>query len=310
MTTVHEKQSEPRNLIRLWLCVVVGVALWFSPTPAGLTNQAWHVFAVFAATIASFLLRPLPMGVCVLIGLLVLSTTGELAPSWHGKDTYVKSLGDLPATASGALEPLIDDVEPADRVKFAFKKALSGFADTTTWLVVAAFLVAGAMIRSGLGRRLALALIARLGGTTLGLGYGIATAEFVLGPFVPSNTARGGGVMAPIVNSLARALGNEASASRERQRPEATNTDGAARYLVLVGAHTNLVTAAMFLTGMAANPLVSKAAADVLGVEFGWGRWLLGGIVPGLVSLAALPAVLHWLTRPAPAAGAAKRQAR
>ena len=65
--------------------------------------------------------------------------------------------------------------------------------------------------------------------------------------------------MAPIVHSLARALG-----SKPDGQPKL-----AGEYLMLNGAHVNLVTAAMFLTGMAANGLVSAAAQDN-GLEFGW----------------------------------------
>ena len=34
-----------------------------------------------------------------------------------------------------------------------------------------------------------------------GLGYALCCAELILGPVVPSNTARGGGILAPIVDS-------------------------------------------------------------------------------------------------------------
>lgn len=297
--------KEPHNLIRLWLCVVVGVALWFSPVPAGLTPPAWHIFAVFAATIVSFLLRPLPMGVCVLLGLLVLGVSHQLFWATSFGQDVQRSINNPPEQPDDIGLNFIGSSLPQESyvvntIKPSFTQSLSGFADTTTWLVVAAFLIAGAMIRSGLGRRIALSMISRLGGTTLGLGYAIAAAEFCLGPFVPSNTARGGGVMAPIVNSLSHALGS--TAEKEPKR--------AGEYLVLVGAHTNLIVAAMFLTGMAANPLVAKAASDVLQVEFGWGRWLLGSIVPGLVSLALLPLLMHWLTKPQATGTAARDEAR
>jgi DASS family divalent anion:Na+ symporter len=67
---------------------------------------------------------------------------------------------------------------------------------------------------------------------------------------------------------------------------------------MLVGAHAKLITAAMFMTGMAANPLVTEAADLVLGVEFGWGTWALGAIVPGLVGLVLLPWFLSKLSPP------------
>ncbi len=174
------------------------------------------------------------------------------------------------------------------RLLLSLKQSLAGFADTTAWLVVAAFLISGAMVHSGLGRRLALMMVAWLGRTTLGLGYAIAAAELLLAPFIPSNTARGGGLMMPIVNSICGVL--ESDPHREPRR--------AGEYLVLCGAHVNLITAAMFLTGMAANPLVAKAARDFLDVDFGWGMWLKGSIVPGLISLSILPLLLYLLARP------------
>lgn len=269
---------EPRNLIRFWICVVVGVALWFSPPPAGLSIEGWHVFAVFAATIVSFLLRPLPMGACVLIGLLVLGATGTIAPAI--------SMAPQPPDMFSA--PIMEEHTFSERVSMSFKAALSGFADDTVWLVVAAFFLSGAMIHSELGKRLALMMISALGRTTLGLGYAIAAAELVLAPFIPSNTARGGGLMMPIVNSISNVLG-----SHPHDQPKR-----AGEFLVLCGAHANLISAAMFLTGMAANPLVSAAARDFLNQDFGWAMWLKGSIVPGLLSFALLPLLLYWIAPP------------
>ena len=230
-------------------CVGVGLLVWWLPTPAGMSWNGWAVLAVFTATIVSFLLRPLPMGAMVLIGLVVLSATGAL------------------------------DYK---------KEALTGFGDTTVWLVVAAFLIAGAVGRSGLGQRVALLMVRTFGRSTLGLGYAACAAELALGPFVPSNTARGGGVMAPIQNSLARALG-----SRPDHQPRR-----AGEFLMLVGAHANLIAAAMFLTGMAANPIVAQQAAAILDINFDWGTWALGAVVPGLVSLALLPLLIYRLAPP------------
>ncbi len=235
---------------RLLLCAAAGAALWFFPVPVGLETEAWRCFAVFAATILALLLKPLPMGPSVLCGLLVLTLFNVL-----GEDS-----------------------------KSSLRAALSGYGDTTSWLVLAAFLLGSAMIRSGLGRRIALTLAARMGGTVTGLAYAIAGSEFILGTMVPSNTARGGGVMAPIVNSLSRALG-----SLPNERPKA-----AGEYLCLCGAHLNLVAAATFLTGMAANGLIAKET----GLPFDWGTWLLGSIVPALLSFLALPLFLRKLAPP------------
>ncbi|MDX8399042.1 MAG: DASS family sodium-coupled anion symporter, partial [Gallionellaceae bacterium] len=139
-----------------------------------------------------------------------------------------------------------------------------------------------------MGTRIALLLVSVMGKSTIGLAYSLCGAELILGPVVPSNTARGGGILAPIMQSLAGAMG-----STPDKEPKKIG-----EYLALVGAHANLITAAMFLTGMAANPLVAKAAKDVLQVDFDWATWALGGIVPGLAGLALLPWYIKLLAPP------------
>ena len=248
---------------RLLSCITIGAVIWLSPTPEGLDAKAWQCFAVFAATIVALLIKPMPMGPSVLCGLVVLAAGNVLG------ETSKESLA----------------------------AALSGYGDTTTWLVVSAFLLGSAMVRSGLGRRIALGLAVLLGRTVLGLAYAIAAAEFVLGTMIPSNTARGGGVMAPIVNSLSHALGSRADHQPRR----------AGEYLCLCGAHLNLVASATFLTGMAANPLIAKET----GIDFDWGTWLLGSIAPALVSFLVLPLFLLKLAPPELTdAGDARKQAR
>ncbi|WP_260483450.1 anion permease [Sphingomicrobium flavum] len=250
-----DELTDRQRWTRLLICIAVGAVIWFLPPPEGVDQQGWHILAVFAATILSLLLRPYPMAVMVLAGLLVLILTRQAG----------------------------------ETSKEALEASLSGFADTTVWLVVAAFLIAGAVIRTGLGRRLSLSLIHRLGKSPAGLAYGVGTAELVLAPVVPSNTARGGGILAPIVDAMVRTVGEGKSAAETQQL---------GRYLVSCGAQANLITAAMFLTGMAANPLVSAAADDVAGVRFGWIEWAMGAIVPGLIALALLPQLMKRLAPP------------
>ena len=229
-------------------CVFTGVIVWLLKDYVGAPETGWQLFSVFIAVVLGFVLRPFPMGIMVILGLIAITATGAVS----------------------------------------MEQALSGYADTTVWLVVAAFLIAGAVIHSGFGRRVALTMVSWMGKSMLGLGYAITGAELILGPVVPSNTARGGGIIAPIMDSLSRTLG-----STPEKQPEQ-----AGRYLSLVGSNVNLVTAAMFLTGMAANPLISKAIEDIYKIDFGWGEWALGAIVPGLVSLAVLPFLIYKLAPP------------
>ena len=237
-----------KPIVKLGICALICAAIWIIPTPEGLSDQAWQLFAVFVSVIISFILRPFPMGVMVMLGLVFLSASQTIT----------------------------------------IKEALVGYGDTTVWLVVSAFLIAGAVSRTGLGTRIALVLVSMMGKSSVGLAYSLCGSELILGPVVPSNTARGGGILAPIMQSLATAMG-----STPDKEPKKIG-----EYLTLVGAHANLITAAMFLTGMAANPLVAKAAQDVLNVDFDWATWALGAIVPGLTGLALLPWFIKWLAPP------------
>lgn len=244
--------AEPGSTIRwgrLILCAALGAFVAALPTPDGLRPEAWRVFAVFTGVVLAFILRPLDMAPAVLIGIIVLATSGTVE-----------------------LKVLLE----------------SGFGHSTVWLVVAAFLIADAVEETGLGRRIALLLLRALGRSILGLAYAIAATELVLAPFIPSNTARGGGIIAPVVRGLAETLG-----STPRESPRL-----AGAYLVQVGGHANLVTSAMFLTAMAGNGLVPPAVRDVFGVNLDYGTWLQGSIVPGLASLLLVPIVLRFLEPP------------
>ena len=74
----------------------------------------------------------------------------------------------------------------------AINWALSGFANSTVWLIFAAFIFSLGYEKTGLGRRISLLLVAWLGGHTLSLGYAVTLADAILAPFTPSNTARSG----------------------------------------------------------------------------------------------------------------------
>ncbi len=228
--------------------IIAGLILWFFEPPSGLDEKGYQIFVVFISVIISLLVRAFPMAVSVLAGLSFSVMVGLIS----------------------------------------LKEALKGYSDSTTWLVVIAFLIAGVVIDTGLGKRISLLCIHALGKSMTGLGYAICSAELILGPLVPSNTARGGGILAPIVDSMSRTLGSMPNKS----------PDKAGQYLHLVGAHANLITAAMFLTGMAANPLISKMGLDVFQIEFNWYTWALGSIVPGVLGLLGLPILLKYLSPP------------
>lgn len=233
---------------RRWAAVLVTGFVLYLVPLPGFNPVQQHLLAIFAGTIVGLVARPVPMGVSVLLAATLLLLTGTL---------------------------------PVEKV-------LAGFGNTTVWLVFSAFLFARAITTTGLGVRIAYMAISRFGHTSLTLGYSVAISNLVLAPVVPSDTARGGGIMAPIVRSLASALDSEPGPT--------ANRIGA--YLTLVGFHCTYAASAMFLTGMVANPLIASFARSIAHVDLTWSRWALAASVPGLCTFALLPWLLHQLSPP------------
>jgi DASS family divalent anion:Na+ symporter len=251
---VLDTSRDVRSTLVRWIPVIVTtLGILAAGAPEGVSRSGWWTAAVFAGTIVGFLSRPLTMGPMVLAALVILVAAG----------------------AFGAGKTAAHDV-------------LAGFSDETVWLVVAAFLLSGTVVRTGLGNRIALGLISALGRTTLGLGYAIAGTELALGPIIPATTARGAGVVAPIVAGLNQVLGCSPTGQRR--------STGA--YLVLCGAHANLIAAAMFFTGMAMNPQIGGYADATWHVRWDWTEWFKGSCVPGLMSMALLPWFLYRICPP------------
>ena len=238
------------------MCLVVGLITWFIPTPSGLEPAAWHLFAIFLATIVGIIGKAAPMGALSVIAMALCAATGVVAP----------------------------DGDAGDRIS----QALSGFSNSTIWLIVSAFFAARAVIASGLGERLAYLFVKVFGRSTIGLAYGLGLADLLTSPAIPSNTARSGYVY-PVMMSVARAFGSEPG------RPETHRRLGS--YLALTTYNLNLAVSVIFFTGAAPNAMASRLAA-VAGVQVSWPGWLMASVVPGLIGVIAVPLVIYRLNRP------------
>jgi DASS family divalent anion:Na+ symporter len=167
-------------------------------------------------------------------------------------------------------------------------RVLSGFSDQNVWLIFTAFLFARAITGTGFGMRVAYLFIRRFGRSALTLGYSVAASDLVLAPFIPSDTGRGGGIIYPITRSVALAFGSEPGPTARKL----------GSYLVLTGFHVNCVVSAMFLTSMAANPMMAGFARTIAHVDLTWGRWAAGAALPGIAGLILIPWVIYRLYPP------------
>jgi divalent anion:Na+ symporter, DASS family len=167
------------------------------------------------------------------------------------------------------------------------QSALAGYADPTVWLVLAAFFISRALLNTGLARRIALIFVRRFGKTSLGVTYALAASDMTLATIIPSNGARSGGVTLPIVRSIAELYGSQPGPTARKL----------GSYLMVAVYQCICVSAAMFLTGQASNPLGAQIAADN-GFPITWSSWFIAGLVPGLVSMAIIPPVVMKLFAP------------
>jgi L-tartrate/succinate antiporter len=247
--------SERRSLlIRAVLPVVVGIVLALLPAPAGLSSTAWRFFALFAAVIVGLVTEPLPPAAVGLVGVVIAGVLG-----------------------------LVSNEPPK-----AIAWALSGFSNTTIWLIFAAYMFADGYAKTGLGKRIALHLIRLLGRRTLGLGYAVAFADLALAPFTPSNTARSGGTIYPIIKNVPPLYGS---------LPGDTGRKLGA-YLYYTALSITCVTSSAFLTGVAPNVLVQSLAGKIAKVSFSWTDWFIGFLPVAVVLFFGLPLLLYWIYPP------------
>ena len=111
--------------------IAVAIIVALIPPPEGLAPHAWYFFAIFVGVIVGLMLEPLPGGAIGLIGVtsvVVLSQWVLFAPAELAKPGF-KSFN------------------------AALTWALSGFSNTTVWLIFGAFMFALGYEKTGLGKR-------------------------------------------------------------------------------------------------------------------------------------------------------------
>ncbi len=168
------------------------------------------------------------------------------------------------------------------------EQALAGYSNATIWLVVSAFMYAQGFIKTGFAKRLAYMVIRAFGDSPLKLGYCLGVSNLMLGPAIPSNTARSGGVLFPIVNGLCLAFDSHPGPSAKR----------IGTYLMTVAFQIDFVVCAMFLTAVAPNPLAAEMASKMFGINISWATWFIASLVPGIIGMIVVPYIIFRLCPP------------
>ena len=247
--------------------LAVAVIIALIPPPAGLPQHAWYFFALFAAVVAGLITEPVPSQAVALIGVTVvavLSPWALFSPAELAK----------PGFNAGSA---------------AINWALAGFGNSTVWLVVGAFMFALGYDKTGLGRRIALLLVRGMGRRTLTLGYAIAFSDAILAPFTPSNSARSGGIIFPIVRNLPALYGSNPN------DPSARRIGG---YIMWTAFATGAVTSSLFMTALTPNILAIEIIKKTLHIDITWMQWFTASAPFALLLLFTLPLLVYWIYPP------------
>ncbi|MDX4059848.1 anion permease [Aliarcobacter skirrowii] len=225
--------------IKLLIPILLALVIWFIPAPEGLSQEAWRFFGIFLAVIIGLILEPVPAALIGFAGISLIAVLGLMGNSGE-----------------------------------SIKWALSGFSNTTIWLIFAAFMFAAGYKKTGLGKRISLLMVKYMGKSTLGLGYAVAFSDLVLAPFMPSNTARSGGTIYPVVINIPQIFN-----SLPDHEPRKIGA-----YISWVAIASTCVTSSMFLTALAPNVLavgmVAQHDAHIIVPWIEWAKIMVPLMIP------------------------------
>jgi L-tartrate/succinate antiporter len=236
------------------LALLPGIIIALLPAPHGLDVHAWYYFAIFTAVIFGLILEPIPAAAIGFAGIFLVALLGLAGP------------------------------KPADSIRWA----LSGFSNTTVWLIFGAFMFALGYEKTGLGRRIALNMVRALGKKTLGLGYAITFSDLILAPFTPSNTARSAGTIFPIIRNLPGLYGSAPGETARR----------IGSYIMWTALAATCVTSSMFITSMAPNLLAVELVNKTVQVNVTWMEWAIGFLPVGVILILVVPFLVYKIYPP------------
>ncbi|MBZ5488438.1 anion permease [Halomonas aquamarina] len=263
-------QALPRWKLLAPLLVAIVMAL--IPAPSGLAPHAWYFFAIFMGCVVGLILEPLPGAVIGLLGV----TLAALLSRWV------------------LFSPEQLATEGFNAANQAFAWAVSGFTNSTVWLIFGAFMFALGYEKTGLGRRISLWLVTSMGKRTLTLGYAVMIADTILAPFTPSNTARSGGTIYPVIRNLPPLYDSH---------PNDPSMKRMGSFLMWTAIVSTCVTSSLFLTALAPNLLAIALTESATGIHVNWGQWFMAVAPVGIALLLLVPLLCYWLCAPEVKAG-------
>lgn len=241
-TTIKVKKTKSPFEIQmayfgLPIALVVLGLIWSMNTPPGLSYTGKMSMGIFAFALILWVSNGIPNYATSLLVLILLPVTG----AW----TQAEVLG--------------------------------VFGYDVIWLMVAAFVIASGMEKSGLARRLALFLITKLGKSTNSVLMVLMLVNFLISFVVPSTTARAA-MLLPIVMMIVEIF---------EVRNESKSDRNFGKLLALQGIQANNLSTAAIVTATSSQILAISFIKDLAGKEVSWMDWFIAAAPITLVTLIA-----------------------
>lgn len=250
------------------IALALTLILWFIPAPEGVAPNAWHLLALFIGIIAGIIGKAMPIGAMAMLAMTIVALLQVTVPEVGADGNPIKN--------------------PSAQ---AAKDALSSLNSPLIWMIGIAIMISRSLLKTGLGTRIGYLFLSLFGKSTVGVAYSLALCDLLIAPVTPSNTARGGAIVHPIMKAIATSFDSD---------PEKGTQNKIGRYLALVNYHANIISCLIFLTATAPNPLVVDLVAKATDskIHLSWGTWFVAMVVPGMVAMVLMPIILYFLYKP------------
>ena len=151
------------------------------------------------------------------------------------------------------------------------KGALSGFSASSTYLIVGAFILTGAMVKSRAGDRITYLILKLVGTRARNISFGIMCVSILLAFMIPSSTARTA-MMLPICLKII-----------EQYQGDGTKKSRFGANIMMTLCFSNSAISAGILTSTITNPMAVEYIARVTGQTVTYRQWILWGGLPAFL---------------------------
>lgn len=226
------KSSSFLNKFGIPIAIVVFLVLMFMPTPEGLTAEGKKALAIFCSALVMWVSGSLPIYLTSIIAIIMLVLTNTVKE----------------------------------------KAAFSTLGFDVIWLMVSAFILTSAMMKSNLARRFALWMITHFGQPPKKTLLVLIFINFALAFFVPSTTARAS-LMVPIciiLLEIYRAIPGESNFGK---------------LTMLLGVQADAIATSGVMTGTAANMIAVRFIEEQTGANIGYMDWLMASMPTAILTM-------------------------